>query len=78
MGHTVQMIRDFYPQYNDCAVAAISPCYAKRREFDGNGRGDYNVTMRSIHAWMEGNGVRLPNAARCILCPAGFCARRNG
>ncbi|MBO8451029.1 MAG: 4Fe-4S binding protein, partial [Spirochaetes bacterium] len=61
MGHTVQMIRDFYPQYNDCAVAAISPCYAKRREFDGNGRGDYNVTMRSIHAWMEGNGVRLPS-----------------
>ena len=48
MAHTVELIRNFYPQYKDYKVAVISPCFAKRREFDENGRGDYNVTMKKL------------------------------
>ncbi|MCX7656825.1 MAG: 4Fe-4S binding protein, partial [Treponemataceae bacterium] len=49
MVHTFKMIRQFFPEYRDYKLAAISPCYAKRREFDAVGIGDYNVTFRSIH-----------------------------
>ncbi len=59
MAHTVECIRNFYPQYQDCKVAVISPCFAKRREFDENGRGDYNVTMKSLDSWFKKNGVDL-------------------
>ena len=59
MAHTVECIRHFYPKYNDCKIAVISPCYAKRREFDENGRGDFNVTMKSIAAYFKENGIDL-------------------
>ena len=59
MAHTVECIRHFYPQYNDCKIAVVSPCYAKRREFDENGRGDYNVTMKSLDVWIKSNGIDL-------------------
>jgi len=48
MVHTMKMIREFYPQYANHRIAAISPCVAKRREFDETGLGDFNVTFRSI------------------------------
>ncbi|MCM1321916.1 MAG: methyl-accepting chemotaxis protein [Bacteroides sp.] len=59
MLHTVRMIREFYPEYADCKIAAISPCYAKRHEFDETGLCDYNVTMRSIDAYFAEHGVSL-------------------
>ena len=59
MAHTVECIRNYYPEYSDCKIAVISPCYAKRREFDENGRGDYNVTMKSLAQWFEDNGTNL-------------------
>ena len=59
MAHTVECIRNYYPEYSDCKIAVISPCYAKRREFDENGRGDYNVTMKSLARWFEDNGTNL-------------------
>ena len=31
MAHTVKMIREYFPQYRDCAVASISPCFAKKK-----------------------------------------------
>jgi iron only hydrogenase large subunit-like protein len=48
MVHTMKMIKRFYPQYAGYKIAAISPCYAKRREFDAVGIGDYNVTFNAI------------------------------
>jgi len=48
MLHTVKMIREFYPQYGQHKIVAISPCIAKRREFDETGLVDYNVTMLAL------------------------------
>ena len=77
MAHTTVMIRHFYPEYKDAKIAVISPCYAKRREFDENGRGDFNVTMASISKYFEDNRINLdsypqenytnPPAERAVL-----------
>jgi iron only hydrogenase large subunit-like protein len=77
MAHTMKMIREFYPQYADCAIAVISPCYAKKREFDEIGLGDYNVTFKSLMETMAAKNVKLeafperdydsPAAERAVL-----------
>ena len=77
MAHTVECIRHFYPAYRNCKIAVISPCFAKRREFDENGRGDYNVTMKNLDTYLKVNGVDLskfpkedyenPPAERAVL-----------
>lgn len=77
MAHTFSLIKNFYPQYKDYKMAAISPCYAKRHEFDENGLGDFNVTMASISAYFEANNIDLskypktpydnPPAERAVL-----------
>ncbi len=59
MAHTVRMIKVFYPEYANHKVAVISPCFAKRREFDENGLGDYVVTMKSLSKYFEENGINL-------------------
>ncbi|MBQ8679941.1 MAG: 4Fe-4S binding protein [Treponema sp.] len=59
MAHTVTMIKKFYPQYAACKVAVISPCYAKRHEFDENGLGDFNVTMHSLSEYFKAHNVNL-------------------
>lgn len=77
MAHTFAMIKHFYPQYKNYKMAAISPCYAKRREFDENGLGDFNVPMRSITEYLTQRGISLssfpkvkydnPEAERAVL-----------
>ena len=59
MLHCAKMIKEFYTKYTGYKIAAISPCYAKRREFDETGICDYNVTMRSIQSYMEENNIRI-------------------
>ncbi|MBR6193584.1 MAG: 4Fe-4S binding protein [Treponema sp.] len=59
MAHTIEMIRHFYPQYANHKIAVISPCFAKRREFDENGRGDFNVTMKNLEKYFEENKIDL-------------------
>lgn len=61
MAHIIECIRNFYPQYKDCKVAVISPCFAKRREFDENGRGDYNITMRNLDSYLKERRIELSN-----------------
>ena len=53
MLHSIKMIREFYPQYRDYKIAVISPCIAKRREFDETGLADYNVTMLALKNIMD-------------------------
>jgi iron only hydrogenase large subunit-like protein/ABC-type transporter Mla subunit MlaD len=53
MVHLMKMIRRYYPEYKNYKIAAISPCYAKRREFDACGLGDYNVTFNSIQQYLD-------------------------
>lgn len=59
MHHTMKWIRKFRPEYASAKIAVISPCYAKRREFDEIGMGDYNVTIKSLEKHFAENGVRL-------------------
>lgn len=77
MLHTIKMIKEFYPQYKDYKVAVISPCIAKKREFEETGYGDYNVTMVNLKEYLRRNGVSLdkypqidydnPPAERAVL-----------
>lgn len=77
MLHTMKMIRHYYPQYSGHRMAVISPCIAKRREFDEVGMGDYNVTIKSLDRYIDTNHIRLwdlpeteydnPPAERAVL-----------
>lgn len=77
MLHTVKMIKEFYPEYKHHKVAVISPCIAKKREFDETGYGDYNVTMTNLNEYFKKNGIALehyerldydnPSAERAVL-----------
>jgi ferredoxin len=59
MLHTIKMIREFYPQYAQHRVAVISPCAAKKREFEATGQGDYNVTMSVLADHFDAHGIDL-------------------
>ena len=77
MAHTMKMIREYYHQYDNCKIAVISPCYAKRREYDEIGLGDYNVTMKSISEYFKSQNINLsrypkvdydnPEAERAVM-----------
>ncbi len=64
MLHTIKMIKEFYPEYKNHKVAVISPCIAKKREFEETGYGDYNVTMTNLKQYLSENGVRLESYER--------------
>jgi predicted nucleic acid-binding Zn-ribbon protein len=61
MIHTMKMIKRYYPAYKNYKIAAISPCYAKRREFDACGMGDYNVTFNSIQRYLDSKKDSISN-----------------
>jgi iron only hydrogenase large subunit-like protein len=77
MMHTMKMVREYYQDYKDAEFAVISPCYAKRREFDEVGIGNYNVTYKSINDYLARNKIDLssyspipydnPPAERAVL-----------
>jgi iron only hydrogenase large subunit-like protein/uncharacterized coiled-coil DUF342 family protein len=59
MLHIIKMIREYHPQYRDYKIAVLSPCIAKRREFDETGLGDYNVTFVALYEYLEQQRVNL-------------------
>ena len=59
MLHAIKYIREFQPAYRNHKIVAVSPCYAKRREFDETRLGDYNVTFQSLRDHFERQGIRL-------------------
>jgi regulator of replication initiation timing len=59
MIHTMKMVRHYFPQYADHRIVAVSPCPAKKREFEDTGYGDYNVTYASLRNHLQSNGVAL-------------------
>lgn len=77
MLHTIKMIREYHPEYSRHKVLVVSPCAAKKREFEETGIGDYNVTIRSFLGILESRGVDLdllpesdfdnPPAERAVL-----------
>lgn len=64
MLHTIKMIKEFYPQYKDYKVAVLSPCIAKKREFEATGFGDYNVTMSKLKEYFKNNHIALEKFPR--------------
>ncbi|MDR0456735.1 MAG: methyl-accepting chemotaxis protein [Treponema sp.] len=59
MLHTVKMVREYYPEYNNYQIAIISPCIAKRREFDETGLVEYNVTMYALKNLLDEREINL-------------------
>ncbi|MCR4900962.1 MAG: 4Fe-4S binding protein [Treponema sp.] len=64
MLHTIKLIKKYYQQYKNHKVMVVSPCYAKRREFDETGLGDYNVTMKSLDKYFKENNIDLSKLAK--------------
>ncbi|MDR1964441.1 MAG: methyl-accepting chemotaxis protein [Planctomycetaceae bacterium] len=77
MLHSICCIREFYPQYNNYKIAVISPCIAKKREFEETQLGDYNVTMANLDDYLREHKIDLnqfeptdydnPAAERAVL-----------
>ena len=77
MLHTIKMVREFYPQYSAHKVVVISPCIAKKREFQETGAGDYNVTFVSLEKHLKDHtldlgsfpevGFQSPQPERAVL-----------
>jgi len=57
--HSIKMIREYFPEYKNHKIVLISPCIAKRREFDETGIGDYNVTMIALKKIMDAQKINL-------------------
>ncbi|MBN2735854.1 MAG: 4Fe-4S binding protein [Spirochaetales bacterium] len=71
MLHTIVMIRQFYSQYKGYKIAVLSPCLAKKREFNETGLGDYNLTFRSIEKHLKEKQIDLSlYSPRAYLTPA--------
>ncbi len=65
--HTIKFIKKHYPKYKDHKIAVISPCAAKKREFEETGFGDYNVTHKSIDEFIKRENLVLNE-----ITPIGF------
>ncbi|MFO7820308.1 MAG: [Fe-Fe] hydrogenase large subunit C-terminal domain-containing protein, partial [Halanaerobacter sp.] len=65
MLHTIKMVEEFYPQYSNHKIVTISPCIAKKREFEATGYGDkvFNVTFKSLIDYFNNSKEKLANYA---------------
>jgi iron only hydrogenase large subunit-like protein len=59
MLHIIKMIREYHPEYREYKIGVLSPCIAKRREFDETDHGDYNVTFVALYEYLERQKVNL-------------------
>lgn len=59
MLHTIKMIRNRYPELQQSKVVIVSPCVAKRREFDETGIGDFNVTLERLSSFIKEQHINL-------------------
>jgi len=59
MLHTAKLVREYYPEYKNHKLVIISPCIAKRREFDETNIGDYNVTMFALKNYFQEQNINL-------------------
>ncbi len=63
MMHTIKLIKHYYPAFSNHKVLIVSPCIAKKREFDEVGMGDYNVTMKSFKDYFAKERINLSSFA---------------
>ncbi len=59
MAHTMQMIREYFPQYRNYKIVVVSPCIAKKYEFIDIGVGDFNVTFNSFETYLKEKNISL-------------------
>jgi methyl-accepting chemotaxis protein/NAD-dependent dihydropyrimidine dehydrogenase PreA subunit len=59
MMHTIKLIKEYYPQFRNHKIMIVSPCIAKKREFEEVGLGDFNVTMKKIKEYLEKHRINL-------------------
>ena len=59
MMHSMKMVRKFFPEYSNYKILIVSPCFAKKREFDEVGIGDFNVTMKHFSEYFEKENIQL-------------------
>jgi iron only hydrogenase large subunit-like protein/uncharacterized protein YoxC len=59
MLHTIRLVNEYFPKYKNHKTVVISPCIAKRREFDETGIGNYNVTMLALKERLESQNINL-------------------
>lgn len=65
MMHTIKMIKRYYKEYSGHKIVVISPCLAKKREFEEVGMGDYNVTMKRVQEYLEKENIDLKKFEEC-------------
>ena len=55
MLHTIKMVEEFYPEYRDHKIIMISPCIAKKQEFESTGYGGkvYNITITTVKNYFD-------------------------
>jgi iron only hydrogenase large subunit-like protein len=63
MLHCAKMVKEYHPEYRGHSVVVLSPCFAKRREFDEVGGDFYNLTFQSVVARIDASGRRLSDFA---------------
>ena len=59
MVHSMKMVKEFYPKYNKHKMLIVSPCVAKKVEFEETGVGDYNVTITKIQNYLLDHKIDL-------------------
>ncbi len=47
---------------SDCRIAALSPCVAKKAEFDDTNVIEYNVTFKKLSEYIGKKGIRIPDS----------------
>ena len=73
MVHTMKLVRHCFPQFVGHKIVAVSPCPAKKREFEETGWGDYNVTYASLREHHRDRDIDLdafPEAEFDLPSPA--------
>jgi len=73
----MKMIKEYYPEYMNHQIAVVSPCLAKKREFQELGLGDFNIAFKSLADHITSNEIDLsqypeeqytnPAAERAVL-----------
>lgn len=71
------MIKMYYKHFSEYKIAVVSPCIAKKREYEATGLGDYNLGIKSIDKFLIDNNIDLntypdsnfdnPPAERAVL-----------
>ena len=78
MSHTTRMVKEFYANNDQYKYLIVSPCLAKKREFEAIGTGDYNVTMNSFYEYFKENHINYDLDIEQYLVDTCWAWRKDG